>query len=96
MNLFRLAGDMTHLLSFVVLLLKIQATKSCAGAQWCLCVPLCACLATARAQRGWCRHLPEDAVPVHAGVFDALPGPLCQMDLAVRAHAACACLLLPG
>ena len=31
MNIFRLAGDMTHLLSFVVLLLKIQATRSCAG-----------------------------------------------------------------
>ena len=31
MNLFRLAGDLTHLLSFVVLLLKIQATKSCSG-----------------------------------------------------------------
>ncbi|KDP21782.1 hypothetical protein JCGZ_00569 [Jatropha curcas] len=31
MNLFRLAGDMTHLLSIVVLLLKIRKTKSCAG-----------------------------------------------------------------
>ncbi|KAK0592566.1 hypothetical protein LWI29_021374 [Acer saccharum] len=31
MNLFRLAGDMTHLLSIVVLLLKIRTTKSCAG-----------------------------------------------------------------
>mmetsp|Transcript_18379 Transcript_18379/g.59421 ORF Transcript_18379/g.59421 Transcript_18379/m.59421 type:complete len:217 (-) Transcript_18379:61-711(-) len=31
MNLFRLCGDMTHLLSIVVLLLKIHATKSCAG-----------------------------------------------------------------
>mmetsp|Transcript_10573 Transcript_10573/g.23914 ORF Transcript_10573/g.23914 Transcript_10573/m.23914 type:complete len:216 (-) Transcript_10573:689-1336(-) len=31
MNIFRLAGDMTHLLSIIVLLLKIQATKSCAG-----------------------------------------------------------------
>ncbi|KAK9810865.1 hypothetical protein WJX73_003106 [Symbiochloris irregularis] len=31
MNIFRLAGDMTHLLSFLVLLLKIQATKSCRG-----------------------------------------------------------------
>lgn len=31
MNIFRLAGDMTHLLSIVVLLLKIHATKSCAG-----------------------------------------------------------------
>lgn len=31
MNLFRLCGDMTHLLSIIVLLLKIHHTKSCAG-----------------------------------------------------------------
>lgn len=31
MNLFRLLGDMTHLLSIVVLLLKIRTMKSCAG-----------------------------------------------------------------
>ncbi|CAJ1938706.1 unnamed protein product [Sphenostylis stenocarpa] len=31
MNIFRLAGDMTHLLSILVLLLKIYATKSCSG-----------------------------------------------------------------
>ncbi|KAE8077305.1 hypothetical protein FH972_015877 [Carpinus fangiana] len=31
MNLFRLLGDMTHLLSIVVLLLKIRTVKSCAG-----------------------------------------------------------------
>ncbi|KAL6766485.1 ERD2A [Auxenochlorella protothecoides x Auxenochlorella symbiontica] len=31
MNIFRLAGDMTHLMSIVVLLLKIRATKSCRG-----------------------------------------------------------------
>lgn len=31
MNVFRLAGDMAHLLSIVVLLLKIRATKSCRG-----------------------------------------------------------------
>jgi len=31
MNIFRFAGDMTHLLSIVVLMLKINATKSCAG-----------------------------------------------------------------
>mmetsp|Transcript_256 Transcript_256/g.822 ORF Transcript_256/g.822 Transcript_256/m.822 type:complete len:216 (+) Transcript_256:216-863(+) len=31
MNIFRLAGDMTHLLSIVVLLLKIYATKNCSG-----------------------------------------------------------------
>ncbi|XP_010243088.1 PREDICTED: ER lumen protein-retaining receptor-like [Nelumbo nucifera] len=31
MNVFRLAGDMTHLLSIIILLLKIRATKSCTG-----------------------------------------------------------------
>ncbi|KAI4371785.1 hypothetical protein MLD38_010094 [Melastoma candidum] len=31
MNIFRLAGDMTHLFSVLVLLLKIYATKSCSG-----------------------------------------------------------------
>jgi ER lumen protein retaining receptor len=31
MNIFRLAADMTHLLSIVVLLLKIHTIKSCAG-----------------------------------------------------------------
>lgn len=33
MNLFRLCGDMSHLLSIMVLLLKIRATKSCRGAR---------------------------------------------------------------
>ena len=36
MNVFRLAGDLIHLLSVVTLLLKIQATKSCRGT---LCPP---------------------------------------------------------
>lgn len=31
MNIFRLAGDMTHLVSVLVLLLKIHTIKSCAG-----------------------------------------------------------------
>lgn len=31
MNIFRLAGDMTHLVSFFVLLLKMRSMKSCAG-----------------------------------------------------------------
>lgn len=31
MNAFRLAGDMTHLLSIILLLLKIRNMKSCAG-----------------------------------------------------------------
>lgn len=32
MNLFRLAGDMSHLASFLVLLLKLLASRSAAGA----------------------------------------------------------------
>ncbi|WOL12831.1 ER lumen protein-retaining receptor [Canna indica] len=31
MNIFRLAGDVTHLMSILVLLLKIHTIKSCAG-----------------------------------------------------------------
>ncbi|CAM9000777.1 unnamed protein product [Rhodiola kirilowii] len=31
MNVFRLAGDITHLISILILLLKIYATKSCSG-----------------------------------------------------------------
>ncbi|CAH9076554.1 unnamed protein product [Cuscuta epithymum] len=31
MNAFRLAGDLTHLISILILLLKIYATKSCSG-----------------------------------------------------------------
>lgn len=31
MNIFRFAGDMTHLLSFLVLLLKIRSNRSCRG-----------------------------------------------------------------
>ena len=32
MNLFRMAGDLTHLLSFLVLLLKLYSCNSAAGA----------------------------------------------------------------
>ncbi|KAJ8761839.1 hypothetical protein K2173_005411 [Erythroxylum novogranatense] len=31
MNIFRFLGDMTHLMSILILLLKIYATKSCSG-----------------------------------------------------------------
>lgn len=31
MNVFRLAGDMTHLLSIVLLLLKIKKDRNCRG-----------------------------------------------------------------
>nr|CAB3489780.1 unnamed protein product [Digitaria exilis] len=40
MNVFRLAGDMTHLLSVVVLLLKIHTIKSCAGNALFLSLPV--------------------------------------------------------
>lgn len=31
MNIFRLAGDVSHLLAIIILLLKIWRSKSCAG-----------------------------------------------------------------
>lgn len=31
MNIFRLAGDLSHLLAIVILLIKIWKTRSCAG-----------------------------------------------------------------
>lgn len=31
MNIFRLAGDMSHLLAIIILLVKIWKTRSCAG-----------------------------------------------------------------
>ena len=31
MNIFRLAGDLSHLLAIILLLIKIWKTRSCAG-----------------------------------------------------------------
>lgn len=31
MNIFRLAGDLSHVLAIIILLLKIWKTRSCAG-----------------------------------------------------------------
>lgn len=31
MNIFRLTGDLSHLLAIIILLLKIWKTRSCAG-----------------------------------------------------------------
>jgi hypothetical protein len=50
MNLFRLAGDMTHLISIMVLLLKIHTIRSCRGTpprslrcdRWSVLTRLCA------------------------------------------------------
>lgn len=36
MNIFRLAGDFSHLLAIILLLLKIWTTRSCAGKQFSL------------------------------------------------------------
>lgn len=34
MNIFRLAGDVSHLMAIIILLLKIWKTRSCAGKQF--------------------------------------------------------------
>jgi hypothetical protein len=41
MNLFRFLGDMSHLLSIIVLLMKIRATRSCRGTDWWLAGMTC-------------------------------------------------------
>ena len=56
MNIFRLAGDMTHLLSIMVLLLKIRATKSCRGERPPFC-SLPACPSVSRPHPRVSRHL---------------------------------------
>ena len=38
MNIFRLSGDMFHLFSILLLLLKIHTIKSCAGMFWLNCL----------------------------------------------------------
>ncbi len=43
MNIFRLTGDMTHLLSIVTLLLKVLATMSCRGERLAQQNPIFAC-----------------------------------------------------
>jgi len=35
MNVFRLVGDLSHLLAIIILLLKIWKTRSCAGLSFC-------------------------------------------------------------
>ena len=90
MNLFRLTGDMMHLFSILVILLKIRATKSCRGevgkAFWAAAVARrrpAAAAADAEAVRSSSlasspsvvRHLAEDTGAVCVGVCVPLLGP---------------------
>lgn len=78
MNIFRLAGDMSHLLSILVLLLKIRATKSCRGEVdpdfWGRAGPKLLPHRRAerspgrsvRVRRRWCRMFPDSHFPLSA------------------------------
>jgi len=41
MNIFRLAGDLSHLAAIIILLLKIWKTRSCAGKSLTLIIIVC-------------------------------------------------------
>lgn len=89
MNAFRFAGDMSHLVSVLVLLLKIYATKSCSGYPRARTPPL------PRISAGplwnlnfWAfrcaRDLAQDAGAVRPGVPDSLPRSLHLRRLSVQ------------
>ena len=98
MNIFRLAGDMTHLISIVVLLLKIHTIRSCRGAAtrlvgsaqtsvFELCTIACvagmgACFDAHTAVSG--RNISEDAGAVCAGLRLPVPGLVHALCVAVR------------
>ena len=96
LNIFRLSGDMVHLLSFVVLVLKINATKSCRGRGsdpdlWDRpcglmhgIVLLSSCMGSSMCPLACpCRNLPQDPRAVHAGVCVQIPRSLHQLHLPV-------------
>jgi hypothetical protein len=84
MNAFRFLGDMTHLFSVLVLLLKIYATKSCSGKPYQRFRPpvrgACRLQIWAPPRRG----VEEDAGAVHVGVRGEVPGPLHGLCLALQ------------
>ena len=90
MNIFRLAGDMTHLLSIIVLLLKIRATRSCKGRRWSAHRAFAEQDHPGLPPHGpaWDtspprRHLQEDAGAVPARVCHAIPGSVLLLHLPV-------------
>ena len=93
MNVFRLAGDLIHLLSIVTLLLKIQATKSCRGAL-CSEVSCNSMDALEDAASLSCssadavpllhRHLTEDTGALRGGFHYPLSRPVLRIRLFVR------------
>lgn len=83
MNIFRLVGDLSHLLAIIILLLKIWKTRSCAGmrlevlavhcgAGSCLC-----CLdaiETDPLHAYFCRYIGQVPDSVRRSVHNPVPG----------------------
>lgn len=86
MNIFRLAGDMTHLLSIIVLLLKIRATRSCKGRDQPE-VPRIPAVSQPGVPDLMCyvspRHLETDSGTVSFGIRHPLFGPFLLLHLPV-------------
>jgi len=78
MNIFRLGGDMLHLLSIFLLLLKIFTARSCRGLFVCLFVFFSSNVSSS----GRCVF--EDSNSLHARVLDALCGLILQLLLTLQ------------
>lgn len=82
MNAFRFLGDMSHLFSVLLLLLKIYSTKSCSGSSPSPFIRFTLVafwpVGETRIMGDFCgvRDLAQDAGAVRAGVPHPLPGSL--------------------
>ena len=82
-NLFRIAGDLMHLASIFILLLKIYSSQKCTG-KWAhtqaltVYIRVCVCVCE------MCRNILEDAVFIRVGVCVPLFGFIFQFRVAVQ------------
>ena len=83
MNIFRLAGDMTHLMSVVVLLLKIHATRSCRGASQVCFERYFVSSSIDFTVAGMCRNLVEDAGALCTCIPDQIHRSILQICVTV-------------
>ncbi|GJU38278.1 ER lumen protein-retaining receptor [Tanacetum coccineum] len=85
MNIFRLAGDMTHLASVLVLLLKIHTIKSCAGLGVCLAFMI-GDFGRDYNSRAGDRGVTEDSGALRTGFCYSLLGYLHRLHFALLIH----------
>lgn len=85
MNIFRLLGDLSHLLAIIILLLKIWKTRSCAG-KWLKNCGMPACRTTWRCYYVSCnfRHLGQEPDTFRDSLHFTVLGPTDDVCLRVQ------------